>query len=85
MDASCITRHSQVSHDTRSMLQLCHFCVVESGLRCQTGDMAVNRPFGQIYLCIRKAKGDHQPVEPGKPVLSIPIGANSRLADLLEW
>jgi hypothetical protein len=61
-------------------------CVVESGVRCQPGDLAVKRPFGEIYLCIRKAKDDHRPDEADKPVLSIPIDeANSRLVDQLEW
>ena len=47
--------------------------------------MTVDRPSGQIWLFIRKVKGDQRRSATDKPILAIPITANPTLADLLEW
>jgi hypothetical protein len=61
------------------------FCKAESEIRCLTHDLILDRPSGQIWLFIRKAKGDQRRNAAEKPILSIPITANPALADLLEW
>jgi hypothetical protein len=47
--------------------------------------MTVDRPSGQIWIFIGKAKGDQRRDVADKPIMAIPIIANPALADLLEW
>jgi hypothetical protein len=47
--------------------------------------VTVEQPSGQIWLFIRKAKGDQRHSAAEKPILAIPIKTNPTLADLLEW
>jgi hypothetical protein len=72
----------------RALLAVCtnyaFFCRAESGVRCLTHDLVVDRPFKQIWLFIRKAKGDHRRCAADKPILAIPTADNPTLADLLE-
>jgi hypothetical protein len=71
------------------MLTVCinyaFFCRAESGVRCLTQDLTINRPSRQIWLFIRKAKGDQRRDATDKPIMAIPINANPALGDLLEW
>jgi hypothetical protein len=60
-------------------------CRAEYGVHCLTQDLNVDRPSGQIWLFIRKAKGDQRHSATDKPILAIPITANLTLADLMEW
>jgi hypothetical protein len=68
-----------------SVYELCVF--LQSGIRSPvlTQDLTVDRPSGQIWLFIRKAKGDKRRSAADKPILAIPTKANPTLADLLEW
>jgi hypothetical protein len=61
------------------------FCHAETGARCQTGDLIVDRPSQQICLFVRKSKGDHRRDTSDKLVIAIPITANPVLADLLDY
>jgi hypothetical protein len=47
--------------------------------------MTVDRPLGQNWVVIRKAKGDQRCDATVKPIIAIPIDANPALAHLLEW
>jgi hypothetical protein len=47
--------------------------------------MTVDRPSGQIWLLIRKAKYDQRRCAAEIPILAIPIKANPTLVDMLEW
>jgi hypothetical protein len=73
----------------RALLAVCtnyaFFYKAEYGVHCLTQDMTVDRPSGQIWLFIRKAKGDQRRTATDKPIVVIPITANPTLADLLEW
>jgi hypothetical protein len=46
----------------RACLAVCvnytFFCRVDTGARCQTGDLIVDRPSQQICMFVRKSKGD---------------------------
>jgi hypothetical protein len=48
----------------RALMVVCtnyaFFCIAESGVRCLNQDMTVDRPSGQIWLFIRKVKGDQR-------------------------
>jgi hypothetical protein len=61
------------------------FCRAETGARCQTGDMTVDMPSQQIYLFVRKSKGDQRRDTRDKLVFAIPIAANPILAELLDY
>jgi hypothetical protein len=61
------------------------FYRAEYGVRCLTHDLTVDRPYGQIWLFIRKARGDQRRNAADKPILAMPITANPALADLVEW
>jgi hypothetical protein len=61
------------------------FCRAETGARCKTGDLIVDRPSQQICLFVRKSKGDQCRDASDKPVIAIPIAANPVLADLLDY
>ena len=73
----------------RALLAVCttyaFFCRAESGVRCLSGDLVVDRPSQKIWLFIRKAKGDQRRSAVDKPILAIPTTANPVLADLLEY
>jgi hypothetical protein len=73
----------------RALLAVCtnyaFFCRAKSCVRCLTQDLAVERPSGEIWLFIRKAKGGQRRSAADKPILAIPTAANPTLADLLEW
>jgi hypothetical protein len=60
-------------------------CRAKTGARCQTGDLIVDRPSQQIYLFVRKSKGDQRRDASEKPVIAIPVAANPFLADLLDY
>jgi hypothetical protein len=61
------------------------FCRAEHGVRYLTLDPTFDRQSGQIWLFIKKSKGDKRRNAADKPTLAIPITANPALADLLEW
>jgi hypothetical protein len=61
------------------------FCRAETGARCQTGDLVVDRPTHQICLFVRKSKGNQCRDTSDKLVFAIPIAANPVLADLLDY
>jgi hypothetical protein len=61
------------------------FCRVETGARCQTGDLTVERPSQQICLSVLKSQGDQRRDTRDKLVFAIPIAANPILADLLDY
>jgi hypothetical protein len=61
------------------------FCRAETGARCQTGDLIVDRPSQQIYLFVRKSKGDQRRANSDKLVIAIPIPATPVLADPLDY
>jgi hypothetical protein len=61
------------------------FCRANTGARCLTGDMCVDRPSQQICLFVRKSKGDQRRDIRDKLVLSVPIPANPILADLMDY
>jgi len=73
----------------RACLAVCvnytFFCRAETGARCQTGDLVVDRPSQQICLFVRKSKGDQRRDAADKPVIAIPVAANPVLADLLIY
>jgi hypothetical protein len=60
------------------------FIRAESGVRCLTHDLTVDRPSKQIWLFIWKAEGDQRRDATDKPIMAIPIGANTALVDVLE-
>jgi hypothetical protein len=59
-------------------------CRAETGARCQTGDILVDKPSQQICLFVRKSKGDKRRDTSDKLVFVIPISANPVL-DLLDY
>jgi hypothetical protein len=61
------------------------FFLGESRVRCPTQDMTVDRPSGQIWLFIRKAKDDKRRDTPDKPIVTITVVAKPAIVDLLEW
>jgi hypothetical protein len=61
------------------------FCRSETGARCQTGDLTVDRPSQQIFLFVRKSKGNQRRDTRDKLVFAVPIAANPILADLLGY
>jgi hypothetical protein len=61
------------------------FCRAETGARCQTGDLLVDRPSQQICLFVRKSKGDQRRSSSDKLVFSLPTVANLVLTDLLDY
>jgi hypothetical protein len=61
------------------------FCRAETGARCRTSDITVDKPSQQICLFVRKYKGDQRRDTRDKLVFAIPIAANPILADLLEY
>jgi hypothetical protein len=73
----------------RACLAVCvnyiFFCRAETGARCQTGDLLVDRPSQQMCLFVRKSKGDQRRSTSNKLVFSLPTTANPVLADLLEY
>jgi hypothetical protein len=73
----------------RACLAICvnytFFCRAETGARCQTGDLIVDRPSQQICLFVRKSKGDQRRDASAKQVIAIPVAANPVLADLLDY
>jgi hypothetical protein len=73
----------------RACLAVCvnytFFCRAETGARCQTGEIIVDKPSQQIWLLVRKSKGDRRRDASDKPVIAIPIAANPVLADLLDY
>jgi hypothetical protein len=73
----------------RACLAVCvnytFFCRAETGARCQTGDLTVDKPSQQICLFVRKSKGDQRRDTRDKLVFAVPITANPILADLLDY
>jgi hypothetical protein len=77
----------------RKLLAVCtnytFFCIEEFGVRCLTQDQTVDRPSGQIWLLKSKrqskSKRRQRRNAADKPILVVPITANSALADLVEW
>jgi hypothetical protein len=73
----------------RACLAVCvnytFFLRAETGARCLTGDLTVDKPSQQICLFVRKSKGDHRRDTRDKLVLVVPIPANPLLADLLDY
>jgi hypothetical protein len=73
----------------RACLAVCvnytFFCRVETGARCQTGDLIVDRASQQICLFVRKSKGEQRRNTRDKLVFAVPIAANPILADLLDY
>jgi hypothetical protein len=61
------------------------FCRAETGARCLTGDLIVDRPSQQICLFVRKSKGDQRRDARDKLVLAVPIPAIPILADLMDY
>jgi hypothetical protein len=61
------------------------FCRAETGARCQTGDLIVDRPSQQICLFVQNSKGDQRRDTSDKLVFAIPIAANPILADLPDY
>jgi hypothetical protein len=61
------------------------FCRAETGARCQTGDLIVDRPSQQICLFVRNSKGDQRRASTDKLLFALPIAANPVLADLLDY
>jgi hypothetical protein len=70
----------------RALLAVCvkctFFCRAETGTRCLTCDLTVDKPSQRISLFVRKSKGDQRR---DKVVLAVPITANPMLADLLDY
>jgi hypothetical protein len=85
MDTCCpspaATLHSLISGSR----QLHFSCRAESGARCQTGDLIVDRSSQQICLFVRKSKGDQRRASNDKLVIAIPITANPVRADMLDY
>jgi hypothetical protein len=73
----------------RACLAVCvnyiFFCRAETGARCQTGDIAVDRRTQQICLFVRKSKDDQRRDTRDKLVFAIPIAANPILAHMLDY
>jgi hypothetical protein len=73
----------------RAWLAVCvnytFFCRAETGARCLTGDLTVDRPSQQICLFVGKSKGDQRRDTRDKLVLAVPIPANPILADLMDY
>jgi hypothetical protein len=73
----------------RACLAVCvnytFFCRTETGARCQTGDLLVDRPSQRICLFVCKSKGDQRRDTSDKLVFAIPISANPVLANLLDY
>ena len=73
----------------RACLAVCvnytFFCRAETGARCQTGDLVVDKPSQQICLYVRKSKGDQRRDASAKQVIAIHVAANPVLADLLDY
>jgi hypothetical protein len=73
----------------RACLAVCvnhtFFCRAETGARCLTGDLTVDRPSQQICMFVRKSKGDQRRDTRDKLVLTISIPANPILADLMDY
>jgi hypothetical protein len=73
----------------RACLAVCvnyiFFCRAETGARCQTGDLIVDRPSQQICMFVRKSKGDQRRANSDKLVIAVPIAAKPILADLLDY
>jgi hypothetical protein len=73
----------------RACLAVCvnytFFGRAETGARCLTGDLTVDRHSPQICLFVRKSKGDQRRDTRDKLVLKVPIPANLILADLLDY
>jgi hypothetical protein len=73
----------------RAYLAICvnytFFCRAETGARCQTSDLIVDRPSQQICMFVRKSKGDQRHDASAKPVIAIHVAANPVLAILLDY
>jgi hypothetical protein len=73
----------------RACLAICvnytFFCCAETGARCQTRDLFVDRPSQQICVFVRKSKGDQRRDASAKQVIAIHVAANPVLADLLDY
>jgi hypothetical protein len=73
----------------RACLAVCvnytFFCRAETGARCHTSDLIVDRPSQQICLFVRKSKGDQRRDASEKQVIAIPVAANPVLADVLDY
>jgi hypothetical protein len=73
----------------RACLAICvnyiFFCRAETGARCRTGDLTVDKLSQQICLFVRISKGDQRRNTRDKLVFAIPIAANPILADLLDY
>jgi hypothetical protein len=73
----------------RACLAVCvnftFFCRAETGARCQTGDLIVDKPSQQVCLFVRKSKGDQRRNTRDKLVFAVPIIANLIMADLLDY
>jgi hypothetical protein len=73
----------------RACLVICvnytFFCRAETGARCQTGDLIVDRPSQQICFFVRKSKGDQRRDASAKQVIAIHVASNPVLADLLDY
>jgi hypothetical protein len=61
------------------------FCRAETGTRCLTSDLSIDRPSQQMWLFVRKSKGDQRRDTCDKLVLAVPTPANPVLADLLDY
>jgi hypothetical protein len=61
----------------RACLAICvnyiFFCRAETGSRCRTGDITVDRPSQQICLFVRKSKGDHRAATPATSSCSLSL------------
>jgi hypothetical protein len=60
-------------------------CRAETGARCQTGGLLVDRPSQQICLFVRKSKGDQRRSSTDKLVFALPTTANHVNADLWDY
>jgi hypothetical protein len=73
----------------RACLAICvnftFFCRAETGARCETCDLIVDRPSQQVCLFVRKSKGDQRRDASAKQVIAIHVAANPVLADLLDY
>jgi hypothetical protein len=85
VDTSCSSPTATFQSLLSDLRQLHFFCRAETGARCQTGDLIVDRPSQQIRLSVRKSKGDQRRDTSDKLVIAIPIAANPVLADRLNY
>jgi hypothetical protein len=73
----------------RACLAVCvnytFFCCADTGARCQTGNLTVDKPSKQICLFVRKSKGDQRRDTRDKLLFAVPIAANPIMADLLDY